>query len=64
MRLFGTDRSTKHFVFFVKCAAVLLGFRLPFLCAHWLATTERGDICSTPIYLSFRHWPVGAQDRY
>ncbi|WP_139335585.1 hypothetical protein [Janthinobacterium sp. TND4EL3] len=26
MRLFGTYRSTKHFVFFVKCAAVLLGF--------------------------------------
>ncbi|MGK5047894.1 hypothetical protein ACQ4WP_18645 [Janthinobacterium sp. GB4P2] len=26
MRLFGTYRSTKHFVYFVKCAAVLLGF--------------------------------------
>ena len=26
MKLFGTYRSTKHFVYFVKCAAVLLGF--------------------------------------
>ncbi|WP_157808922.1 hypothetical protein [Janthinobacterium sp. 67] len=25
MRLFGTYRSTKHFVYFVRCAAVLLG---------------------------------------